>query len=987
MKRLVFFLSVCLCCTAAYAVPASPEVRACHQPDGSVLHLCLVGDEFGAYYTTTDGYMVAENGSGAWEYVKTVSTAGCELLGIAAHDAAVRSAAEEQLLATLPKASVLYERDGLSAQASKLRRRSAEQTRTVARFPLQASPRSLVILVNFADQSFVVSNPQQAFTKMLNESGYSDNGATGSARDYFIASSDSAFSPQFDVYGPYTLPNNTAYYGGNSGSRTDVNAADMIKQAVSLACDAGVDLQQYDTDGDGTLDNVFVYYAGHNEAEYGGANTVWPHRSRITGSAEYCGVRVYDYACTSELRGSSGNTMCGIGTFCHEFGHVLGLPDFYDTENSSAYTIGNWDIMCSGSYNNSGRTPPSYSSYERFMLGWLVPVQIEQAGNYALPPLTTGNTAYLLSAGRHNLSGSSPNPTEFFLLENRQRVGWDAGTEALVGTGMLVWHINYNAARWRSNIPNNGGNLGVDLVEAYSKNPTTSLSSDPYPGTRNVMTMNPTLSDGTPLGYPLTAINELADGTVTFALNGGDGSGFSFQPASLPEFVSTFEIINYVPHVDYAVSELRLIGSKLSPSEPITVTTRNNFQISPDSVDWTTTLPLTAAADSTLDRRVWVRYAPTRQNCNSISGTLTIQNTEFVNTLSLTGRAPNPQRIVTPDIDSITELTPYSFLLNLDDQPDATAYYLTLYHVDDVRSEVRQPFDDFTSMDKIRAAGWDANFVSTSTAFKSESARSVYFNEEGNTLWSEKYPMGATALNFWLTTNYTGTGDTIGGALLVEAFDGATWATVDSIAVRKTSKNITKSYPFDLADNYIQFRFIYRHRAGNGGVALDNFAVSFDKQMTYIYRGQEKMLYLGTDKDGAPINFRINGLMPATTYYCQLQCTDAGGTGCEEHTTELSVPFEITTLAGEQADSRQFTVAYENGRYVAYLPEAITGRKIFIYDLHGYLVAAIPIESPTANRVELPRLYPNTLYILKYSEEGRHKRKDKWAKLFYQSFE
>lgn len=981
-KRLCSLLLATLFCVVTYAVPAYPNAVPYTQPDGSVLHIRLIGDEYGAYFATDDGYMVARDLSGAWEYVRTNTLDGCELTGVKAHDALARSAVEEKLLDTLPKATELYARGGMLAQANRLRAMRTDLTRVWAGFPLQKSPRSLVILVNFADVSFVTDNPKQAFSQMLNESGYSINGGTGSARDYFIASSDSVFSPYFDVYGPYTLPEKMAYYGGNSGTganvRIDVNASMMIKHAVSLACDAGVDLAQYDTDGDGILDNVFVYYAGHNEAEHGGDDTVWPHRSTVSNSPEYCGVRIYDYACTSELRGSAGKTMCGIGTFCHEFGHVLGLPDLYDTDNTSAYTIGDWDIMCSGSYNNNGRTPPSYSSYERFFLGWLTPVQLEKAGNYTLTPLATDNNAYLLAAKSHNLNGSSPNPNEFFLLENRQRVGWDAGANALVGTGMLVWHITYNSSRWRANSPNNNGKLGVDIVEAYSKNPTSSQASDTYPGARNVTNMTPTLSDGTQLDYPLSSIRQLSDGTISFALAGGDGSGFSFQPEILPEFVSTYETVNYKAQVEYAVSELQLLGKSLSPTDTIEVLMRNNFQISLDSVEWGTALNLLALPDSSLNQHVWIRYVPTRQNCDALSGYLTIQNTQYVNSMVLSGRSPNPQHIVVPTIDSITEVTPYSCFVNVARQEAATDYYLTLYRVDDVRSSIPQLFDTFTSLDNMRAVGWDANFVSTSTAFKKNSERAIYFVETGNTLWSAKYPTAVTALNFWITSNYTETGDAVGGTLFVDAFDGEQWYSVDSIDMKRTSTGLNKSYSFDFEENYIQFRFIYRHRANKGGVAIDNFSVTIDKQITYIYGGTERKLEIDT----LTLKQYINGLEPNTKYYCQVQCSDRGK-GCEEHLTDLSVPMEIITLDGEPADSHKLTIAYENGQYVVYVPQAEVSRYIFVYDVRGILVEKIPIESAYENRIVLPYLLSNNFYILKYSEEGRTKRKDKFGKFVY----
>ena len=986
MKKIVVCIALCCTCIMIWAVPATPFMVEKQQPDGSVLPVRLCGDEYGHYVVTGDGYMVAMNpNDDTWEYMMFDSVSGTAVLsGVVAHDAIHRTASESAFVRHLPLGSMLWHA-GTVASDSQIRRRAMQQSIHAKRYPLRNSPHSLVILVNFADKRFVVNNPRQAYTDLLNESGYSVNGGTGSARDYFIASSDSLFSPVFDVYGPYTLPENTAYYGS-----TDAGAAVMVKQAVSLACEAGVDLSQYDTDGDGVIDNVFVYYAGYNEAEGGPAETIWPHRYVVQNSPTYCGVRIYDYACTSELRGYSGAAMCGIGTFCHEFGHVLGLPDLYDTENSRAYTVGEWDIMSSGSYNNNGRTPPSYSAYERFFLDWLTPVQIDKAGVYMLNPLTATNEAFLLAAASHNLVGSTPNPTEFFLLENRQHVGWDAGTSALIGTGMLVWHITYNASRWSQNKPNNGGVLGVDIVEAYNQNPTLSSASDTYPGTRSITTLTPILSSGEKLDYPISNICQLDDGTITFALKGGDGSGFSFVPTTLPEFVSTYETENYVPHVECAIHEVLLLGNKLDPLETVEISLRNNFQVSLDSMaSWTTTANLNVLSDSTLSRRLWLRYVPTRQNCSALSGSLMVHNTTYSNTLALSGRAPNPQHIVTPtdSVDSIatTTITPYSFCVQWTPQIDATAYYLTLYRIDNQRSEVRQGFENFTTMDNIKNEGWTANFVSPTTVTKNEGVRAVMFSETGHTLTSERYEVAAATLSFWLSATYTGNGDTIGGMMILTAFNGTDWQIVDSIDVKKTTKNLTKSYKFDEESNYIQFCFLYRHKAGNGGVALDNFIASFDKQITYLFRNQEKAFFVDTEQTpAAPASFYIKGLEPGQTYYYKLQCTDVGK-GCEEHITDLSQSYQVTTLNGELPDSKCLTVVNEGGRYVVYIPEALTNRCIYIYTLDGLLVDVIPIETPSQNRIELPVLYKNAMYILKYAEKGEQKRKNQqWTKLLYQ---
>ncbi len=982
MKQIVAFLCGFFSCVSLFAVPATPDILTVNQADGTTLQYRLIGDEYGSVMTTLDNFVVMNTARGLC-YATQNESGMYVATDVLAHNSAQRDADELAFVEQL-KPFVSLEHN-LPTHADM--RRSAEQRPQLVgkkSYPLKNSPRSLVILVNYTDVKFTISNAKQAFTDLLNQSGYKKNGGTGSARDYFIASSDSAFSPIFDVYGPYDLPNNQAYYGAPTSYANDIRPEQMITQACALAVEAGVDLKQYDTDNDGYVDNVFVYYAGHNQAEGASANTVWPHRFYIQNSPDFGGCKIYDYACTSELRGHAGTSMCGIGTFCHEFGHVLGLADLYDTKNDYAYTLGTWDVMCSGSYNNAGRTPPSYSSFERFMLGWLVPEQIERSSNYLLEPLATSNKAYLLAAQTHNLVASGPNPKEYFLLENRQNLGWDAGYDALVGTGMLVWHINYNAARWNSNVPNNGGVLDVDIVEAYNKTPTTSSPSDTYPGTRDVTNMIPSLRSGEEFDYPVSNIRQLEDGTITFALKGGDGSGFSFSPTTLPEFKSTYETENYETSIEYATNELLILGNRLDPNDAIEITLRNNFQLSLDSMKtWQTAAILSAKADSTLSKQVWIRYAPNRQNCSTTTGSLVIKNSEYANTMAFSGSSPNPQHVTTPVVNEADEITPYSFRMNWEAQKAASAYYITLYQINDTRSEIRQGFEEFTSLDNIEKTGWEANFVLPTTVTKSEGVRAVMFKETGNMLCSERYSIATTAVDFWLSASYSGNGDSIGGMMYFTAFDGKSWVGIDTIDIRKTSKDMTKSYQFDLEQNYIQFRFEYQHRGGTGGVALDDYIATFDKQITYIYRNKEKEIYVDDYETNPKNSVQITGLTPETTYYYQVQSSDVGK-GCREHLTDLSEPKSVTTLAGAALDDKQLTIVYENGRYVVYLPEADVNRYIFVYSIEGLLMAKIPIESASQSSVILPVMPNNLLYTVKYSEEGYHKRKDKWGKFFYQ---
>ena len=386
--------------------------------------------------------------------------------------------------------------------------------------------RGLVILVGFANKAFTETNAN--FTNLLNQQGYSYNGATGSAKDHYRDCSYGEFDPVFDVYGPYTLDRNMGYYGSNGYSGSDQHPDQMVVDAVAKLCAAEGDtiLKRYDCDNDGYVDNVFVYYAGYAESSGAPDSTIWPHRywvmqGYVSGKRTYAGKTIYDYACSSEYDGTSGAKRTGIGAFTHEFSHVLGLPDLYDTEYSyTHYTPGEWDIMDAGCYNNNENTPPAYSSEARFYVGWLTPTVLNQAGTYTLECLSDTAQAYLISAtGSHNLKGDNPNPKNYYLFENRQQRGWDA---YLPGHGMLVWKIQYSSSKWEGNTVNNSKNsLGCNIVSA--KNPTSTAyrssygeAYDPFPGTKKVTSYTPIT------GYDLTNIAE-SSGVISFTLGAPAG--------------------------------------------------------------------------------------------------------------------------------------------------------------------------------------------------------------------------------------------------------------------------------------------------------------------------------------------------------------------------------------------------------------------------------------------------------------------------------
>jgi M6 family metalloprotease-like protein len=509
---LVFAISI-VPISHLFAVRATPYPITITQTDGTKITFRLLGNEHSHYRATLDGYPLVEDSKSILTYARQDEKGNLVSTNVKASDVARRTIPEKQLLLTLSKNITLSRVSG----TQRIMRSPANTAETTIQktFPVTGSPRSIVILVNFSDVAFVTPDPKTAFTNLLNEKGYSANGGTGSAKDYFRDNSMGVFDPQFDVAGPFTLPQKMDYYGKNDANGDDTNPQQMVIDACTLAAANGVDFSVYDTDKNGIVDNVFIYYAGYNEAEGAPANTIWPHRWSLNNiNTRFNNVSIYGYATTSELKSNSGANMCGIGTFTHEFGHVLGLDDLYNTVDDKQFTVSYWDIMDAGPYLNGGRTPPSYSSYERFFLNWLKPIELKDGADLSLEALGSSNKAYLISqTANHNLIGASPTPAEFFMIENRQNSGWDT---YLPGHGMLVTHVDYNASTWAANTPNNDpAALGVQLAEADGIASDATLPGDPFPGTSNVRYYMPVMQDGTAIKRMAYNITETS-GLISF---------------------------------------------------------------------------------------------------------------------------------------------------------------------------------------------------------------------------------------------------------------------------------------------------------------------------------------------------------------------------------------------------------------------------------------------------------------------------------------
>jgi len=318
----------------------------------------------------------------------------------------------------------------------------------------EGQKKGIIILVNFKDKSFQSSNNNALYQKIANQENFNEGDFKGSMADYFKAQSRGKFELDFDVVGPVTISENASYYGSNDSQGNDKYPSQMVCEAVTKAKDQVSNWKQYDWDNDGYVDQVYVVYAGQGEADGGAETTIWPHAYSLQDAYKYgdgtgsvtvgTNLKVDSYACGPELDGYTGD-VAGIGTMCHEFSHCLGYPDFYDIDYSGGQGMCDWDLMDGGSYNGDGYQPAGYTSYERWFAGWETPITLEDED------VEITNMKSLQNGGESYIIYNKGNREEYFLLENRQKEGWDA---SLAGAGLVILHVDHNESVWESNQPN-----------------------------------------------------------------------------------------------------------------------------------------------------------------------------------------------------------------------------------------------------------------------------------------------------------------------------------------------------------------------------------------------------------------------------------------------------------------------------------------------------------------------------------------------------
>lgn len=544
-KRFLTLAAMFMFAASAFAVPAKRVKRQVQQPDGSVLTVMLRGDENFHYTSTEDGQPLVERADGAYCYATLDSNGKLTASAQVAHDVESRGAAELSFLNYYTAESQKVRSLGMERAKQRNARRmarlanrgvvdaSGKPVRKVMAgatggegIGITGKRKGLVILVNFKDKKMQTKHSQAEWNDYFNKVGYNKYGNNGSVHDYFYAQSYGKLDLEFDVIGPVTVSKNMASYGANDAQGNDIDPAGMIKEACELAyAKEKMDMSQYDWDGDGAVDQVYVIYAGYGEAAGGEANTIWPHEWDIQGggySLVLGGQRIRTYACSSELNGGSGTYISGIGTACHEFSHCMGIPDMYDTSGGGCFGMDAWDLMDYGSYGGDGYEPTGYNTYEKWVSGWIEPTILTE-------PCYIKNMKPLSDAPEACVVFNEANKNEYYIFENRQLKGTDV---ALPNHGMLVIHVDYDQKVWFDNEVNNTSNhQRFTVVPADNKLTSETVTGDTYPGTTKSTELTDTSkpaatlfnanSDGRKfLGKPVTDITE-KDGLISFTFMGG----------------------------------------------------------------------------------------------------------------------------------------------------------------------------------------------------------------------------------------------------------------------------------------------------------------------------------------------------------------------------------------------------------------------------------------------------------------------------------
>ena len=569
-KKLLFGLL--FAAMTAGAVKMKPGINIIKQADGTTITVRAYGDEDLSYFLASDGTLLYQEGTNF--YIAGVKADGTLYsTGVLAHEPSMRTIKEISAIKA-QNAKAFYNSMETQAKANKVRREPMTPDNSL--LPSLGKHKIPVILVEFSDVEFSVENPKATFDKYLNgkelfnketdpEMGQNYAGVA----KYFKDMSFGKFEPEFEVYGPVNLGKPLATYG--AGYSSEENMGLLLTDACT-AVDDEVDFTQYDSNDDGNIDLIYIIYAGFSQSIAGNStDCIHPKSGYLSLAKSFDGMDVKRYGVNNELNGTpadqaNGPIINGIGLFCHEFSHCMGLPDLYPKSGSIAEACINqnmdyWSLMDAGEYTANGYRPTAYTAWERERLGWMEIGTLTGPSNVELKSLDEGGAAFRIYNDKDETGH------EYYIVENVQNNGWNKN---LFGNGLMVTHVDYLSSQFSlggCKVNNTAGHprmhvmaadgmfvpeyfLGstiedsyitflkehnADLVAKYGgqvfsiEDYKAEAAGDLFPGTSNATSltddsqpMKAWTYNGETMGKPITDItNDTEKGIVSFKFMGG----------------------------------------------------------------------------------------------------------------------------------------------------------------------------------------------------------------------------------------------------------------------------------------------------------------------------------------------------------------------------------------------------------------------------------------------------------------------------------
>lgn len=508
IRRIFLICSICLLFNVlSWSIGAYPFPITVTQPDGTKITVKLHGDEWYNWTSSTDGYRLVKNSKGIYEYAQ-LKSGSLVPSGVKATNAELRTSTEAVFVKSLSKSLPASELQEASIRRSTARQAIQKAVASRVNKAQTGTFKLLVILANFSDTRS--SYAAEDFDALLNTN-------TGSFHDYYLENSNGSLNVVSTVTAWVNVPNTHDYYGPED------KWGEFAYEAIKAAHTDGVDMSQFDNDGDGVIDGVAIYHQGNGQEATDDANDIWSHAWSLSSAGynqsarTFGSVKADSYFTQPELL-SNGNQLTTIGVICHEFGHILGAHDFYDTdyeENGQYDGTGYWDLMASGAYNGSpsGSSPAHHNPYTKIAYGWITPQVLSTVQSVKLAPVLTSQQVLKVNTTTAN---------EYFLLENRVQKGFDSN---IPGAGMLIYHVDgdYITQHADSNNVNAYAHQGLYIKKASAAS-ELDTEGTPFPGASS----NTTFTDVT-TPSSLSWSGNITNQSITNIANVSDTITFDFM--------------------------------------------------------------------------------------------------------------------------------------------------------------------------------------------------------------------------------------------------------------------------------------------------------------------------------------------------------------------------------------------------------------------------------------------------------------------------